>query len=1299
MRSVWACLFISLVITGCLGLSSCNGGGSSAKTQPPPAITVSVSPSSANVLVNNTQQFTAAVQNTTNTAVTWQVNKVDGGNSTVGTISSAGLYTAPDPAPDPASVTVTAVSQADSTKSASASVSLSYPAPTLTSISPSYALVNSSATTVTLSGTGFTKETTADLNGNSLTTTFVSTTQLTAVVPAGEQTAEGKFNLDAANPSPGGGTSSPQEFDVVGAALTVKIIDLPSKTPASVTVTGPNSLKISLTATQTITGAEGTYKVTASGVNVGDNGYYATNPTQTQTLAAGKSATITVDYYDIVPNTTKVLDNTGMQSLTVSSDGTTLTVSGSSKVAQSLQAGDVLVSAPAPALPNGILCKVSSVSQSGSNIVVTIGPATLKDAFERVRIAFSPTLNPPQPASALRKPTEARLHMLTATPTASALANPCSGDTSTFAVPFSQQIVSDSTDNSSITASGELDMCSLQPNFNLDSGAGTVSFTVSLKEYANVVVEGRYTLGSFDKEQDLATIDLADLVIPVGPVPVVITPELTPYVGAKGDVDVSFATGASQAGEAEAGLAYQGGKVSVIQSVNLQAAMDSTSADASLDAKGYGGASFALAFWGSLAPNVDLDGYLELNADTASNPWWTLAGGLEASGGIKVSLLGFFTKDIPLAETTLWSTDIAHAAGPFSPQPVLTSLTPNAAVVDSPNQTLALTGTNFLPGSWASFNGTPLSTIFTDADDLTAVLSTDQMLLDGNYPVTVTNPDVSGAVSSPINFTVSGTVVSVTPSTAQVPASGAQQFQATVLGPTNTAVTWSVNGTAGGNSVVGTIDGSGLYTAPSTTPSPATVTVTATSQASTSSSGSATVTIGAYAEKPVYSFTSLTDGAAPSDPLILGSDGYYYGTTQRGGANGYGTVFKVDSSGNVTTLHAFTGSDGAYPIGPLVQASDGYFYGTTEWGGAYDEGAIFKMDPQGQLTTIYSFTGGTDGDDVSAGLVLATDGYFYGDTFAGGAYGAGTVFRVDSSGALTTIYSFTGGTDGSGPENLIQAQDGSLYGTTQNGGDLSCPATAFGGSGCGTVFMIDPAGTFGTVHTFSGADGAEPESALLQTPDGSFYGTTLFGGDASCTVSGYTGCGTIFKLDTSGNFTTLHEFTGGADGGVPFSSLIQAGNGDFYGTTTAGGNLSCYVVASGENYPTYDGCGTVFQMDQAGNVNALYSFTGSPNDGSNPFSALIEGSDGFLYGTTRWGGTDSSCPYTTGGGCGTLFKVSGPGGPLPLPATAAQKLPENHLANLRVPPSHGQPRPSVQPGKKAPQGPSIRGVPRPSIPR
>jgi hypothetical protein len=185
-------------------------------------------------MVDATEQFTASVSNTTNIDVTWSVNSTAGGNSTLGTISSTGLYTAPDLVPSSGSVTVTATSQADTTKSASATISLMCPVPSLSSLAPTYVLVNSPETTLTVSGSGFTKASTVSFNSNSLSTTFVSGTQLTAVLPAADEGAEGQFNLVVANPSPGGGTSSAMQFNVVGGALTVKIIDLPTGTPGNV---------------------------------------------------------------------------------------------------------------------------------------------------------------------------------------------------------------------------------------------------------------------------------------------------------------------------------------------------------------------------------------------------------------------------------------------------------------------------------------------------------------------------------------------------------------------------------------------------------------------------------------------------------------------------------------------------------------------------------------------------------------------------------------------------------------------------------------------------------------------------------------------------------------------------------------------------------------------------------------------------------------------------------------------------------------------------------------------------------
>jgi uncharacterized repeat protein (TIGR03803 family) len=161
----------------------------------------------------------------------------------------------------------------------------------------------------------------------------------------------------------------------------------------------------------------------------------------------------------------------------------------------------------------------------------------------------------------------------------------------------------------------------------------------------------------------------------------------------------------------------------------------------------------------------------------------------------------------------------------------------------------------------------------------------------------------------------------------------------------------------------------------------------------------------------------------------------------------------------------------------------------------------------------------------------------------------------------------------------------------------------------------------------------------MQAADGYFYGTTLFGGDSSCTISNNQGCGTIFRIDSTGDFTAMHDFSGGVDGGVPFSSLIQAADGKFYGTATIGGNATCSVTAPDENFSQYNGCGTIFAMDSTGNVSTFYSFTGAPTDGSNPFSALLQTSNGTFYGVTRWGGS-APCGYTNDAGCGTIFSLS-----------------------------------------------------------
>jgi uncharacterized repeat protein (TIGR03803 family) len=226
------------------------------------------------------------------------------------------------------------------------------------------------------------------------------------------------------------------------------------------------------------------------------------------------------------------------------------------------------------------------------------------------------------------------------------------------------------------------------------------------------------------------------------------------------------------------------------------------------------------------------------------------------------------------------------------------------------------------------------------------------------------------------------------------------------------------------------------------------------------------------------------------------------------------------------------------------------------------------------------------------------------------------------AGTLKVLYTFTGGADGGFPQSsLIEDAAGNLYGTAELGGNLDCAPPG----GCGTVFELTTAGKLIVLHTFvGGTDGASPYAALLMDAAGNLYGTTSAGGGAKGCFGN--GCGTVFKIDPKGNETVLYRFQGGADGGLPYSTLIMDTAGKFYGTTQAGGDLSCGLGSTG--------CGTVFKMTKTGKETVLYSFKGGA-DGAYPGNeSLVLDSKGNLYGTTSDGG-DVSCNPPNG--CGTVF--------------------------------------------------------------
>lgn len=326
----------------------------------------------------------------------------------------------------------------------------------------------------------------------------------------------------------------------------------------------------------------------------------------------------------------------------------------------------------------------------------------------------------------------------------------------------------------------------------------------------------------------------------------------------------------------------------------------------------------------------------------------------------------------------------------------------------------------------------------------------------------------------------------------------------------------------------------------------------------------------------------------------------------------------------LTTLLSFDGADGYRPSASVVQGPDGNLYGTTFYGktGCHYRNSsvcstVFAITSGGVLPKVYTFcklANCFDGTGPAAPPVLATNGKFYG-TAGGGADLCGIVFELTQAGALTTLHAFDD-SDGCGPQGLIQAVSGDLYGTTFEGGGANNNGVG------GTVFKITEQGTLTTLHSFCALtncpDGDQPGS-LLQASDGSFYGTTFYGG-AIANQYCASGCGTVFRITTAGTLTTVYNFCSlpiCADGSQPIS-LIQATNGNLYGTSAEGGA---------------NGVGTIFEITPAGVLSTLYTFCSLPNcaDGWGSGAPLVQDTDGNFYGATENGGA---------AGGGTVFKIT-----------------------------------------------------------
>jgi len=294
------------------------------------------------------------------------------------------------------------------------------------------------------------------------------------------------------------------------------------------------------------------------------------------------------------------------------------------------------------------------------------------------------------------------------------------------------------------------------------------------------------------------------------------------------------------------------------------------------------------------------------------------------------------------------------------------------------------------------------------------------------------------------------------------------------------------------------------------------------------------------------SFPDVMAGGGQPKTRLVQVGGFLYGTTSRSSASGQGTIFSFHTNVNTTFAASLVFSTNG-PANDLMLASDGNLYGTTIGNGIGSKlPVLFRITTSGVYTNLYTIF-----QSSQAGLVQAGNGNLYGTIGAAGGSG-GSIFVAPTNtlfGFLNNLYTFSllNTTNGINPSGtLLLANDGNLYGTTISGGT----------NNDGTIFRITTNGVFTSLHSFSGSlDGVNPQGDLIQAGDGNLYGTTPYGGAY--------GNGTIFQISTNGVFNTIWSFTGGADGANPFGGVIQAGDGNLYGTAYNGGT---------------NGYGTIFKL-------------------------------------------------------------------------------------------------------------------------
>lgn len=337
------------------------------------------------------------------------------------------------------------------------------------------------------------------------------------------------------------------------------------------------------------------------------------------------------------------------------------------------------------------------------------------------------------------------------------------------------------------------------------------------------------------------------------------------------------------------------------------------------------------------------------------------------------------------------------------------------------------------------------------------------------------------------------------------------------------------------------------------------------------------------------------------EPMTQGADGLMYGVSYYGGSGGDGTVFRVEADGTLTVVHAFSGSDGSWP-GSLTLAPDGWLYGTTSYGGASNMGEIYKISPAGEFVVVHEFSSDADQglEGPTTALVPDGQGGFYAAGRLAAKPTAGVLFQYSAAGDITILAQFQGSNLGRGPNTLVRAPDGTLYGTTAHGAVRNSS---------GTFFSYKPGGRLKTIHSFDyNTEGNVPVAPLVWGPDGAIYGVLR---------SGYATDGSIYRMSTKGTFSQVHAFSVSDPLGYsPWGGLSIDASGTLYGTTTVGGKLQG---------------GTVFSMTRKG-VGKLLKGLGSSQgtNGYDPATPPMWVPGGALWGTTTMAGQD---------GNGTVYRI------------------------------------------------------------